>query len=96
MARAFTSVARVTFFCGSESDRVKDGWTRFGEEFVRPVRKPGLAGFIKQFIDRIPRSAALMSTRRPEIVLRLFVDRASPLVDARASRFTLHPRSWAC
>ena len=78
MARAFTSVARVTFLCTSESDGVTDGWTQLGEEFVRTMRKSGLAGFIRRFIDRIPRNAALMCTRRPEIVLRLFDDPAFP------------------
>ncbi|HEU4853769.1 MAG TPA: hypothetical protein VFS89_00580 [Nitrosospira sp.] len=78
MARAFTSVARVTFLCTSESDGAAAGWMQLDEDFVRAMRRPGLTGFIRQFIDRIPRNAALMSTRRPEIVLRLFDDPAFP------------------
>src|SRR5687768_12194275 len=74
MARAFTSVARVTFLCTSESKEVADGWTRLDEEFVRALQKPALAGLIRQFVDHIPRDAALLSTRQSEIALRLFDD----------------------
>ncbi|SFN87885.1 hypothetical protein SAMN05216386_2056 [Nitrosospira briensis] len=78
MARAFTAVARVTFLCAPEINGVKDGWTQSGEEFVRAMRKPGLARVISRVIDRIPRDAALVSTRRPETALRLFDDPAFP------------------
>src|SRR5688500_18295925 len=78
MALAFTSVARVTFLCTSESNGVTTSWMQLDEEFVRAMRKPGLAGGISRLIDRIPPDAALMSTRRPETVLRLFDDAAFP------------------
>ncbi|MBN9124945.1 MAG: hypothetical protein BGO99_08765 [Nitrosospira sp. 56-18] len=78
LARAFTSVARVTFFGISEADVTSRDWLLLKEDFVRAVNKRGLIGRAQQLIDRIPYNAVLVSTRQAKTVIRLFDEPAFP------------------
>lgn len=77
MARALTCAARITFL-STEIDAPSNVWSPRGEDFVRAVGKDGIAGRIQNLIDHIPRHAALVSTRHPETVRRLFDDGGFP------------------
>lgn len=78
MARAFASVARVTFFGISEAGAISEDWSPLDEDFIRAVGKRGLVGRVQQRVDRVPYNAVLISTRKAETVACLFDEPAFP------------------
>jgi hypothetical protein len=73
LARALTSVARVTFPSSSVHAIATSVWSPLDGDLARAAGK-GFAGCIVAKLRGSPTEVALMSTLRPETAMRLFDD----------------------
>ena len=78
LARALTSVSRVTFPCSFVNSIATSGWSPFDDDLIRALTDKGIAGRIVAKVKRTPPDLALMSTVRPESAVRLFDDAGFP------------------
>jgi hypothetical protein len=78
LARALTSVARVTFPCSFVNAVATSVWSPLDDDLVRALTGKGLGGRIVAKVRGTPAEIALMSSRRPETVMRLFDDAGFP------------------
>jgi hypothetical protein len=78
LARALTSVARLTFPSSSTAGAPSGEWAPLAEDLVRSLGNGGLAERIRNTIGHVPATIALLSTRRPESAVRLFDDESFP------------------
>jgi hypothetical protein len=78
LARALTSVARVTFPCSSVNPVATGVWSPLDDDLIRGLTGKGLGGRIVAKLRGNPADIALMSTRRPETAMRLFDDAGFP------------------
>jgi hypothetical protein len=74
LARALTSVARVTFPCSSVNPVATGVWSPLDDDLIRGLTGKGLGGRIVAKLRGNPADIPLMSTRRPETAMRLFDD----------------------
>jgi hypothetical protein len=80
LARALTSVARVTFPCSIVSPVATSAtvWSTQDEDLIRVLTAKGFGGRIAAKLRGTPPRITLMSTRRPETARRLFDDAGFP------------------
>jgi hypothetical protein len=78
LARALTSVARVTFPSSLESPAATTVWSPLDNDMFRVLTGKGFGGRIMAKLKGTPPHIALMSTRRPETARRLFDDAGFP------------------
>jgi hypothetical protein len=78
LARAFTSVARVTFPCSSVNAVATSVWSQLDADLIRALTAKASRGRIAAKLRGTPRDMVLMSTRRPETARRLFEDAGFP------------------
>jgi hypothetical protein len=77
LARALTSIARVTF-PSSAADGATRLWSPSGDDLVRALTGQGFGDRVVAKLRGRPPDVALMSTRRPETAMRLFDDASFP------------------
>jgi len=78
LARALTSIARVTFPCSFVKPVATDGWSPMGDDLIRMLSVKGLGRRILSNFRGTPTDITLMSTRRPETAAGLFDDAGFP------------------
>ena len=78
LARALTSIARVTFPSSLTKPVATDGWSPLGDDLVRLVAGSGIGERFVATLSGTPSGIALLSTRRPETAMRLFDDEGFP------------------
>ena len=78
LARALTSVARVTFPCSHPPVVVTPASSTIGDDLIRVVTRTGIGGRIVGRLRGTPADITLVSTRRPETAVRLFDDEGFP------------------
>jgi len=78
LARALTSVARVTFPCSSVKPVATSGWSPVDGDLVRLLTGKGIGERIVASLKGKPPDITLISTRQPETALRLFDDPSFP------------------
>ncbi len=78
LARALTSVARVTFPCSSVKPVATSGWSPMDGDLVRVLTGKGFGERIVARLKGKPPDITVMSTRRPETAMRLFDDPSFP------------------
>jgi hypothetical protein len=78
LARALTSVARVTFPCSSVKPVATSGWSPMDGDLIRVLTGKGFGERIVARLKGKPTDITLMSTRRPETAMRLFDDPSFP------------------
>jgi len=78
LARALTSVARVTFPSSVVHPSVTPVWSSFGEDLIRGLTWKGLGGIAKAAFKGRPKEVVLMSTRQPATAASLFDDAGYP------------------
>jgi len=78
LARALTSVARVTFPCSSVKPVATSGWSPMDDDLIRVLTGKGFGERIVARLKGKPRDITLTSTRRPETAMRLFDDPGFP------------------
>ena len=78
LARALTSVARVTFPCSFVKPVATTAWSPLDDDLVRVLTAKGFGGRIVAKLRGTPSDITLMSTRRPGTAVRLFDDPAFP------------------
>jgi hypothetical protein len=78
LARALTSVARVSFPCAFVKEVVANVWSPWDGDLVRVLTSKGLGARMVAKLKGRPPEIALMSTRRPETAMRLFDDAGFP------------------
>jgi hypothetical protein len=78
LARALTSVARVTFPSASVKAVAAGAWSPLDDDLIRLLTGKGFGGRIVAKLKGTPAEIPLMSTRRPETAMRLFDDAGFP------------------
>lgn len=78
LARALSAVARVSFLCSNPGAPVDGDVILDADERMAVVDPGGLAGRIRATVGRLPNPMLLLSSRRPETLLRLFDDAQYP------------------
>jgi hypothetical protein len=78
LARALTSVARVTFPCSFVNTLATSVWSPLDDDLIRVLTGKGFGGRIVARLRGTPPDTTLMSTRRPEKATRLFDDAGFP------------------
>jgi hypothetical protein len=81
LARALTSIARVTFPCSLVSPIATSAttvWSPQGEDLIRVLTAKGFGGRVAATLRGTPPQIPLMSTRRAETASRLFDDAGFP------------------
>jgi len=78
LARALTSVARVTFPCSFVKAVATSVWSPLDGDLIRALTGKGFAGRIVARLSGTPADITLMSSRRPETAMRLFDDAGFP------------------
>jgi hypothetical protein len=78
LARALTSVARVTFPCSFVNDAATGVWSPLDDDLIRALTVKGFGERIAAKLRGRPPDIVLMSTRRPETAMRLFDDAGFP------------------
>jgi hypothetical protein len=78
LARALTSIARVTFPCSFVKPVATDGWSMMDDDLIRVLSVKGLGRRIVSRFRGTPTDITLMSTRRPETAAGLVDDAGFP------------------
>jgi hypothetical protein len=78
LARALSSVARVTFPASFGGPAASNVWSPMDGDLVRVLTAKGIGGRIAAKLRGTPADLTVISTRRPETVTRLFDDAAFP------------------
>jgi hypothetical protein len=78
LARALTSVARVTFPTSVVHAPVTPAWSASGDDLIRDVTWKGLGGYAKATLKGLPKDVVLISTRQPTTAMGLFDDARYP------------------
>ena len=78
LARALTSIARVTFPSSAATDGATRAWSPAGDDLVQALGGKGFGERVVAKLRGRPPNVALMSTRRPETAMRLFDDASFP------------------
>lgn len=78
LARALTSVARVTFPSSSVHAVATSAWSPLDGDLTRAIAGKGVAGRVVAKLRGAPTDVALLSTLRPETAMRLFDDAGFP------------------
>jgi hypothetical protein len=79
LARALTSIARVTFpSSAAAAEGATRAWSPSGDDLVRALTGQGFGDRVVAKLRGRPPDVALMSTRRPETAGRLFDDASFP------------------
>ena len=77
LARALTSIARVTF-PSAAAEGATGVWSPLGDDLVRVLTGKGVADRVVAKLRGRPSDVVLLSTRRPETAMRLFDDASFP------------------
>ncbi len=78
LARALTSVARVTFPSSTVDPVATSAWSASGGDFTRVLVQQGFGGRLVARLRGTPSEVALISTRRPGSVRALFKEAGFP------------------
>ena len=78
LARAMTSVGRVTFLCSSVQSAATSSWSPLGDDLIRALTGKGFGARLVAKLRGTPSDITLTSTRRPETAMRLFDDAGFP------------------
>jgi hypothetical protein len=78
VARALTTVARVTFLSSAVHAAATNVWSPLDGDLVRVPAPKGVAGSIAATLRGAPSGIQLVSTKRPETAVRLFDDAGFP------------------
>jgi hypothetical protein len=78
LARALTSIARVTFPTSIVNPRATGVWSPLDGDVIRLVDHDGIGGRVLAKVRGTPAGIALLSTRRPDTAIRLFDDAGCP------------------
>jgi hypothetical protein len=78
LARALTSVARVTFPSSLTGASPGAAWTAHGNDQVREVTASGLGEHVRSTLKGRPKKLVLVSTRQPTTVMTVFEDAEYP------------------
>ena len=78
LARAMTSAANVVFLSSNAKDAVTTDWKIVGDNLVCALKEESLIKRALNSLSNAPSTIVLLSTRKPDVVIRLFDDAAYP------------------